>query len=169
MDNTFNNQKKIRNAELITPPNALRDKVGSGGIDNLVLQRAQELLETNVQDFSPIAEMFLDVLDEHIEKCRKGELTDEEAIEQLIYPTMQLKGQGTMFNYPLVTEICSILVSFLEVIEDLNNNTYDVIMAHKMTLRAVLSSKIKDDGGARGRALVDALKDACLRYFQAHN
>jgi len=162
-------RKKLRDAELIVPPNKLRGKVGYGGIDTVVLQKAQELIEKNTGDFIPVAEMYLTALAENISKAQKGDFeNDEIAIEALITPAMQLKGQGAMFNYPLITEICSILVSFLEVVKKLDGDAFDAVLAHKMTLKAVISSRIESDGGAQGRALVDALKDACVRYFQNH-
>src|SRR5689334_18011463 len=107
---------KIRRAELISPPNYLKEKVGSGGIDENLLTKAQALLEDNTVDFKPIADMLIDVLTEAVQNTRAGVLTGENAIEAIIYPAMQLKAQGGMFHYPLVTELSNILVNFLETV-----------------------------------------------------
>ncbi len=161
-------QKKLRNAALITPPNSIKSKVGSGGLPVEIIQRAQMSIEDNKQEFEPTAEIYLNALSEMIVKCQRGEFSGERAIAALISPAMQLKSQGSMFKYPLLTEVGSILVNFLEVIKRLDNDAYDVIVAHKITIQAILAGRLQGDGGQQGRALVDALKSACIRYFQAH-
>lgn len=160
--------KRIRKAELITPPNRIKEKVGSGGIDEVVMQKAQDLVENNSVDFKPIATMLVDLLNEGIQEIRTGVIKDEEAIESLIYPAMQLKAQGGMFHYPLITEICNILVNFLETVEEADKDVLDIVIAHKMAINVVLGSEIKQDGGDQGKALRDALMEACNRYYKKH-
>ena len=162
----FEGQKKVRKAELITPPNRLKEKVGAGGIDENVLQKAQAFLENNTVDFKPIASMLVDLLHEAISDCKSGAITGEEAIESMLYPAMQLKAQGGMFHYPLISEISNILVNFLETVTDTDKDVMDIVVAHKMSINAVLNSQIKGDGGKVGRDLRDALLDACARYYK---
>lgn len=167
MDDAFQNQKKLRKAELIMPPNRLKEKVGSGGIDEKVLSKAQELMENNTIEFNPIASMMIDVLHEAIADAKTGALTGEAAIEAMLYPAMQLKAQGTMFHYPLVSDISNTLVNFLETVGMADKDVLDIVVAHKMSLNAVLASQIKGDGGKVGRELREALLDACARYYKA--
>ncbi len=166
MDTSFQ-FKRLRNAELIIPPNRLREKAGFGGLDNAIIAKAQALIETNTVDFTPIGDTLLDLLDENIRKILNHSLSGETAIEALLYPAMQLKAQGAMFRYPLITDIASILISFLEIIADPNRDAIEVIIAHKLALRAVLRGKITGDGGAQGDSLRQELREACLRYFEA--
>ena len=168
MENTdqFQNQPKVRRAELISPPNTIKQKVGKGGIDENVIVKAQELLEDNKVDFHPIAEMLMDVLNEAIQNAKSGAYTGEKAVEALIYPAMQLKAQGTMFHYPLVTEISNILVNFLETVTGVDTDVLDLVVAHKMSINAVIAGKIQGDGGAKGKELREALMDACNRYYR---
>jgi len=167
MLDAFEGQKKIRKAELISLPNRLKEKVGSGGLDETVLAKAQELLENNTIDFKPMAAMLMDVLNETITDAKAGTIKGEAAIEALIYPAMQLKAQGGMFHYPLISEISNILVNFLETVNDTDKDVLDIVVAHKMSMNAVLASQIKGDGGKVGRELRDALLDACARYYKA--
>ena len=161
--------KKMRKAELISPPNRLKEKVGSGGLDETIINKAQIMLENNTVDFQPIANMLIEVLDEAIHDAKSGNRNGEEAIEALIYPAMQLKAQGGMFHYQLITEISNILVNFLEVITQIDKDVLDIVVGHRMAIRAVLSGKIKGDGGQTGKELRDALMDACNRYYRAHS
>lgn len=162
----FPQQQKIRNAELISPPNRLKEKVGSGGIDETVLMKAQELLERNTINFEPIANMLLDLLVEAIADAKSGTTKGEEAIEAMIYPAMQMKAQGSMFHYPLISDISHILVNFLETVEDMDRDVLDIVVAHKMSIKAVLASHLKGDGGKTGKELREALMEACGRYYR---
>jgi hypothetical protein len=169
MSDSFQDQKKMRKAELISPPNKLKEKVGSGGIDEGVLFKAQALLENNTIDFNPIAALLVDVLNEAITDAKNGTTVGEPAIESMIYPAMQLKAQGTMFHYPLITDISNILVNFLETVTNADKDVLDIVVAHKMSINAVLASKIKGDGGKIGKELRDALMDACNRFYKTRN
>jgi hypothetical protein len=162
----FSEQQKVRNAELISPPNRLKEKVGSGGIDEAVLVKAQELLERNTINFEPIATMLIDLLSDAIADTKSGDLKGEASIEALIYPAMQLKAQGSMFHYPLVSDISHILVNFLETVENMDRDVLDIVIAHKMSIKAVLASQLKGDGGKSGQELREALMDACARFYR---
>lgn len=166
VEDMMQEQKKVRKAELISPPNRLKEKVGSGGIDENVLNKAQALLENNTVDFKPIASMLMELLAEAVTDAKNGNIKGETAIEAMIYPAMQLKAQGTMFHYPLVTEISNILVNFLETVTMVDKDVLDLVVAHKMSINAVLASQIKGDGGKVGKDLRDALMDACNRYYK---
>jgi hypothetical protein len=159
-------QKKLRKAELITPPNILKEKVGSGGLDETVLVKAQAMLESNTVDFAPIATMLLDSLGEAIQKVTSGTLTGEPAIEAMIYPAMQLKAQGTMFHYALVTDISDTLVNFLETVSIVDKDVLDIVSAHRKAIAATVTGRIKGDGGKTGADLRNALLDACNRYYR---
>ena len=164
----FEDYERYRDAELIKPPNRLKEKVGGGGIDPLLIERAEDFLQNNSTDFAPIAEMYFDLLEDNIQRILKEDIIGEDAFDAMLYPLVQLKSQGSMFKYPLVTEISGMLINFLEVIQNLDKDAVDVILAHKMTLKAVLSSRIQDDSSPQGRSLVQALREACMRYFHAH-
>jgi hypothetical protein len=167
MTDDFQNQPKVRRAELISPPNRLKEKVGSGGIDEIVLVKAQELLENNTVEFAPLAEMLLNVLDTAVQNAKSNATKGEAAIEAMIYPAMQLKAQGSMFHYPLVTEISNILVNFLETVTGIDKDVIDIVNAHKMSIGVVISGNIRGDGGHTGKELRAALMDACNRFYKS--
>lgn len=156
---------KVRRAEMIKPPNVIKEKVGGGGLDERTLTSAQKNIEKNNVDFVPIAGQFLDILDKAIANTKEKRFADEAAIEAMIYPVMQMKAQGGMFHYPLVTEISDVLVNFLETVPNITPEVMDVILAHRTTLKAVVAHGIKDNRPQIARDLVQALKDACSRYY----
>jgi hypothetical protein len=162
----YNQHQRIK-AEFITPPNVLKSKVGLGGLSEAILDKAQELLENNTVDFLPLAEMYLESLMKGIENSKRINPDDdvESLIISMLYPGMQLKANGGMFHYPLVTKIADKLIQFLEVIEAPDIEVIEIILAFHTTIRAVVLGRIKGDGGRHGAELLDALNEACMRYF----
>lgn len=161
------NQPVRRKAEFIKPPNRIKEKVGSGGLSEEILAKAEDLLENNSVEFEPMAELYLKNLENGINTAKKlsPDTQTEEAIAGMIYPAMQIKANGGMFHYHLLTHIGDRLVQFLEVIEKADMEAVEIIEAFHTTLRAIVHGRIKGDGGSHGKDLVTALEDACYRYF----
>jgi len=170
------NQKRRRKAEIIKPPNRIKQKVGHGGVTNDILEKTQALLESVKADFPAMAEMHLDALSSAInyirqvrssaKKQKKSE--EEELINSVIYPAMQLKAHGGMFKYPLVTHIADNMIQFLEVIPRMDEDALEIVEAHNTTLRAIVQNEISGTGGKKGKALLNELHDACSRYFNKY-
>jgi hypothetical protein len=163
------NRKPRRKAEFIRPPNTLKAKVGSGGLSDDILTKAQELLENNAVDFLPLAEVYLAAYLKAVrtaENAAPGDGESEKLIAAMIYPAMQLKANGGMFHFPLVSSIANKLIEFLEVIEEPNADALEICHAFHTTLRAVVLGRITGDGGHHGDELRRALEEACERYFE---
>jgi hypothetical protein len=165
----FEGYERHRDAELITPPHEIKKKVGSGGIDPKLIKKAEQHIKQDKTNFTPIAETYLLMLEDSCAKLQDQGLDDDDAFEALLFPLVQLKSQGGMFKYPLITEISSRAINFLEVIKALDDDAYDIISAHKMALKAVINKDIKGNDSTEGAALTQALQDACIRYFKAHS
>lgn len=161
------NQPMRRKAEFINPPNILKTKVGSGGLSEDILEKAQQLLENNTVDFLPLGELYLSNLMKGIENAKNAHPDDdgEHIISLMLYPAMQLKANGGMFHYQLVTLIADKLIQFLEVIHEADIEGIEIVMAFHTTIRAVILGRISGDGGRHGIELLSALDEACLRYF----
>ena len=166
-ENDHFNQKPRRRADFIRPPNTLKAKVGSGGLGEEILAKAQTLLENNAVDFIPLAEIYLASVMRGIENAREqfAKAEAETLIAAMIYPAMQLKANGGMFHYHLVTRTADKLIQFLEVIESADEEALEIVTAFHTTIRAVVLGRITGDGGKYGQELLDALNEACLRYF----
>ena len=165
------NVPQRRKAEFIKVPNTLKIKVGSGGLSEEILHKAQTLLEHNTVDFVPLADMYLDTLMRSIEQTRHMEDETEDIethIASILYPTMQLKANGGMFHYPLVTKISDRLIQFLEVLIEPDEQAIEIILAFYTTIRAIIHGRITGDGGEHGEALFDALNGACYRYLEKY-
>lgn len=169
-DPTHYNQTPKRKAKFITPPNTLKEKVGSGGLKEEILDIAQAMLEHNKTDFVPLAEMYLSSLTNSLDNARvkPPETTEgkENLINEMLHPAVQLKGNGGMFHYPLITVVADKLIQFLEAIEEPDSEVCEIIFAFHTSMKAVVSGRVQGDGGSYGKDLISALTDACYRYFE---
>jgi hypothetical protein len=83
----------------------------------------------------------------------------------MLYPAMQLKANGGMFHYPLVTSLADKLIQFLEVIAEADIAAIEIVLAFFTAIRAVVMGRITGSGGLQGAELQQALEEACQRYF----
>ena len=165
----FHDQKKRRKAELIIPPNILKKKIGSGGIDDALIAKAQKSLENNVVDFKPIAMGLIDELALASRNAENNATRGEAAVKALLYPAMQLKAQGVLFHFPLVSDISDNLISFLETVDDIDGDVLDIVNVHKMAVSVVITTDMRGPGNEQGRVLKDSLTDVCARYYKTKN
>jgi len=168
---TDNSRERLRKAEFITPPNTLKLKAGSGGLDEKIIEKAQKMIEQSGIDFVPIGQRYLVSLTEGIRltETRRGEVEDETLIATMLYPAMQLKANGGMFKYPLVTLVSAKLIRFLEHIKEPNDDAMDIINGFATSLQAIMlmgekSAEVSD----HGHELTQALDEACERYFERY-
>lgn len=154
----------------IKPPNRLKTKVGGGGIDERLLDKAQNFIKEVEVDFRPTAEELLADIKAAI-KAYDSAKSDEErqALKEKIASTiMQIKANGGMFGYQLMGEIAALGLYFLDNIEGFNHDALQVIDVHSKTLQIIIANKLKGNGGKEGYALVKELEKACYRYNQKY-
>lgn len=164
-------REPLRRAEFITPPNTLKLKAGSGGLDEKIIAKAQEMIDNSEVDFLPLGQRYLTALQEGIRmtEARRGEVEDETLIATMLYPAMQLKANGGMFGYPLITSVAGRLIRFLEHLREPNQDALDIIYGFANSVQAIMllgekTQEVYEHGGE----LSDALDDACARYFEKY-
>ncbi len=164
------NKENVSKARFYNPPNILKEKVGSGGLARNILEQAQKLLEENDIDFEPIAMTYMDALRRGLDHAYNPSphTTRFELMEGLIHPIMQLKANGGMFDYPLVSRIADKMIELIEGATEPNEDLQEIIQAFHTTITAILHSKLKGTGGVKGDNLYYAICDACDRYFKKH-
>ncbi len=147
---------------------SLLNKIGSGPLNMQAVQRAQEEIENNQIDFSPIGLDFLNRLDIALKEIKPE--TDRNKVEEqkktLIAPVMELKANAAIFHYSLVGNLANIMLNFLETIDALDKDVLSIVGGHHDSLKLILSSKMKGDGGKDGQVMETELKDACSRYYK---
>lgn len=151
--------------EFITPPNNIKRKVGSGGLSEEILEKAQSVLESKSEDFKPLADLYIGQFDNSIRRFEKGRTDDQTFKEDITYYTIQLRAGAGMFHYTLVADMCSMLIHFLETrVGKVNDQAMDVIQAFYAAIKAISSSRISGNAGHKGQELLEALRKACEDY-----
>jgi len=165
-DMTSQSDKK---PQFIQPPNILKKKAGIGGLPEDILKKAQAVLDNFESDFRPEAQTLLKTLSLALKKAESclttGEIFQK---DQLIFPIMQLKANGGMFKFNLLSDVADICLQFMESLEHYNQDACDVIRIHENTIHVIISRNLKGTGGEEGYILVQELHKACLRYFKKH-
>jgi hypothetical protein len=151
--------------EVIHPPNKLRARVGPGskGMDPSLLAKAEEAV-VKVQNSIDFAAQVAPDLAKITDALQKIANRDEQGkhLEAMFQVVHDLRGGGTSFGYPLVTQIGSLLCKYIEHREDATDGEIEVIRAHVDALRAVVMSKLKGDGGPIGQEIVKGLHKIVL-------
>ncbi|NWG45429.1 MAG: Hpt domain-containing protein [Alphaproteobacteria bacterium] len=149
---------KSQTAEFIRPPNTLKVKVGGDGkIDLDAIARAEKALEA-------LSDQFSDWLAEEVDRLRaaraeiKAKGVSEETMGVLQLAAHDLKGLGTTYNFPMVTEIAGSLCTLLEQAPDRTRVPLGMVDAHVDAIRAVVRDEIRETDHPIGSLLLKELQ-----------
>lgn len=160
--------KKKKKAKFHTPQNTLRLKAGYGGLPPQAMERAEEYIQNNDVDFTGLAQAILDRLNRSVEAVKRDQHHSKEAINRIVGPIMEMKANGAMFKYELLTDVADIILNFLENSPSLDHDILDIVAVHQRTFQVIISKELKGDGGKQGDILIKELEDACARYYKRH-
>ncbi len=146
----------------------LQQRIGTGPLNPILIERAQRAIEENKIDFSPLGLQYLSELHEALESVEKN--IDPSKLEEqkriLTEPVMELKANATIFHYSLVGNLANIMLSFLESITEIDKDALSIVRGHHDSLKAIIGGKMTGDGGQNGQIMMNELKDACARYYK---
>lgn len=151
------------------PPNKLKQKVGDGGIPAFLIKKCQEYLESNPVDFTPYATRHLDELIDLKTQIQSTKIDNDTAATKITNIIMQLKSNGSMFHYQLISMISDVMLRFMENISTLNDDFIDILGMYNKILEIILTKRLNGNGGREGYALTQELHGACLRYYGKYN
>lgn len=158
-----------KKAKFHTPQNGLRLKAGYGGVDPKVMDRAEDFIKVNEYDFTEKAQEILTRLDKAVEGVKRDNHRSKEGINRMVAPIMELKANGAMFKFALLTDVADIVLDFLENTDYLNDDAFGIVDIHRQTFRIIINSQLRGSGGVQGDVLVNELNSACARYHKKHN
>ena len=156
--------------KFIEPPNALKIKVGHGGIPPELLKKSQEFIESNPMRFEPYAEEYLNEIENNITKLgtHPSLKSDPRFLDEFAQPIMGLKANGGMFKYPLVSMIADVALQFLDRIDEVNPDGLEIIRAHNKSISLIINAELTGYAGPEGQKITEELQEACNRYFKKH-
>lgn len=152
--------------KFIKVENRIQKKAGFGEIAELAITRSESIILNNNVDFKEISAPMLHNLRDIIQSARANPANLDQLRQDLIKPIMELKANGAMFKYDLIGSLASIMLSFLEHINQLSNDALEIIEAHEKTLTLIIMKGINGDGGLLGKQVTEELESACNRYYR---
>lgn len=161
-------EKNPDGSSIITPRNVLRDKMGYGGVNTMLMDRAQEMISQSAVEFEPYAQEFLKCMITQAGHARSQQVRNNETLQSLIRPVMELKANGGMYKYQMITSIADIMLGFLEHLDHLSDEAIDIVELHYKAMLAIILNKMVGDGGKEGQILLSELSSACSRYNRKH-
>lgn len=152
--------------QIIKADKRLARRIGYGPLDKKMVISCDQAMRASAlsQDFSLIAQEFLNTLEEAIEDSRQ-DLKNADNISNMRSPVMQLKAQAKTFNYDLVGRLAGIMLSFLESIQVIDSDVIDIVDAHHKTLSNIVSKRMEGSAGQRAALFERELNNAVKRYY----
>ncbi len=146
-------------AQMFTPPNTLRMKVGGGfgGIDAGAIAKAEEALKAMSAQFGQWLQDEITKLDAAQMAIRTQGLTQETA-EGLYFRAHDLKGLGSTYQYPIVTRMAGSLCKLLDDPARRTEAPIVLLDAHIDAIKAVVRDEIQTDEHPVGRELAETLE-----------
>lgn len=161
-------KKAPRKAKFFKPQNALKQKVGTGGLDETILNKAETFISDNTVEFEPIAKKFIHSLAQALKNAEKDTIAEKKRLQDIVTPVMELKANGGMFRYFLLSDIANVSLNFLESLDSLNKDAIRIAELHYKTMHLIIAKRLSGDGGKEGKALLKELSKASDRYFKRY-
>lgn len=154
--------------KIIKASKELQLKAGTGEINPELVRLADQYLQDNNEDYTPLALEALARIAHLHEQMKKDIPTAKNYLPELVAAIMQLKANGKMFRYDLISMLAGHVLDCFENIEDVDADMLDLNSVHLASQQLILARKIRGDGGALGIQLNLELKEACQRYYKKH-
>lgn len=150
------------------PDETLKQKVGDGGISADLIKKCQEYLDGNPVDFTPYAWRFLQRLEAIRETIAAKKGDDTKTLLDIVNIVMQLKSNGSMFHYQLISMVSDVMLRFLEKVQTVDSDFLEIFDVYNKVLDIIINRKLTGNGGREGHVLTQELHGACMRYYAKH-
>jgi len=152
----------MADVEYIKAPTALRQKTGAVTLDLEAIARAEKHLANLSSEYVFWVENDLQKLRQAFDDASAA--TDPNArnehVEALFVVAHDMRGQGTTFGYPFVSQICDILCRYLK-----REGQVDLLLVSPFidALRAIVNNRVAGESDPIGQAMVKGLQMAVTK------
>lgn len=153
-----------KKARTIKANRELQLKVGTGQVDERVVDAAQKVIEENTVDFAPVARPELDALQKALDEARKDMSDGNAVLESLKAPIMNLKANAATFKYKFISDLTGTVLMFLENVSQPDKKILQIVDVLHKTILLSLAYNMQGDGGAHGKVLLEAFNKLCQKY-----
>lgn len=151
--------------------NRLADKLGANllkgqvDIDPALIRAAEQRIQAMVGDYSDWVAQSIDSMVASHAALKEGGGDPKAHVLNINAIAHELRGQGGIFDYPLITACGKSLYEATQPSKFVNSpQVLDLIQAHIDTIRTVFKNKIKGDGGEVGTTLLADIEIATRKF-----
>jgi len=146
--------------EIVVPDNALAGKVGrrEGEAPDAGFRAAAAAIDEQAIDFIGRVRSDIEEVRCALDIASGNDGRREAAIDRVFALVHNMKGQGTTFGYPLVSQIGALVCSMLQRGQPVDDARLRVVKAHIDALDLVIEHNLVGTGGPLGTKLVDRLE-----------
>jgi chemotaxis protein histidine kinase CheA len=155
------------NVQMITPPNRLKAKLGNRlPLDAAAIARAEAALAN-------MSSQFGDWLNEELAKLEAKHKTaiapgaSADAMEDFYRTAHDLKGLGTTYGYPIVSQFAGSLCKLIDSPDARARASHNLLTAHVGAIIAAVRQKVTDSNHPIGAALLRELTAQVARFEAA--
>jgi hypothetical protein len=155
-----------RPIEVFMPPNMLKAKVGTGGLDSSAIKRAEAAIDDLKDEFG--AWIVADV--NRLVDTRDGykAQTNADTLGNLYRASHDLKGQASTFDFPLVARVASSLCKLTDDTTFGLELPIALINAHVEAIKVIVREEVKDPTHQTGTVLAGELEQQVGAFLQKH-
>jgi len=161
-----NQNEEVR---VFMPRNELKSKVGDGGVDINNIRKAEKRMEETTDIFPALAKGEMTRIGRAIENARKGRDLAQ-AHKDIQSAAFELKSNGGMFHFLLVSDAGKSLFDFCDAIETIDGEALRVIELHYSLLSLLVKeedNKKKLEIRMEMRSLLEILNHKMLKRIRA--
>ena len=146
--------------QIITPPNALKARVGGElGIDPALAKKADAAVENMQAEFLQRAGAAVAEIAAQITLASDSDSDGGECAAEVHRIAHELQTQGAAFAYPLISDVSASLCRYLDSLDPLAILSSKIVCAHTEAIQSIICNSIQGDGGRMGQALIAGLND----------
>ena len=152
--------------EVFMPPNMLKAKVGTGGLDSSMIKRAEAAIEELRGEF---AAWIVDDVNRLVER-RDGyqARSNLDTLGELYRASHDLKGQASTFDFPLVARVASSLCKLTDDTSDGLELPLTLINAHVDAIKVIVREGVKDPTHQTGTVIAGELEKQVGVFLDKH-
>ena len=164
-------QKSKKKVWIFKMPKALKSKLSTGhtgkdepAFDPALIEAAEAKVSDMEGDYADWVSESIDSLVQAHHRAIEDFDNAEGHLAEINRVAHELRGQGGIFGYPLMTKFGKSLYDVSGEDTEITAPLLDLVSAHIDLIKVVMAQKIKGDGGAIGKELLASLNEANRKH-----